>query len=139
MIFHEKPENGNSCAPVCVLDAAQDRVWRGISWSLLCRGGSGWLRRGLWPHPRRQEPRPGRKQGEGPEAWALGKWGVFSISCLCLKAGGGPGHAAGGLGGHGSPSNSWTQGASFLLPLETGLCEHLSAPPASLLWSQNHM
>ena len=27
----------------------------------------------------------------------------------------------------------------FLLPLETGLCEHLSAPPAGLLWSQNHM
>ena len=142
MIFHEKPENGNSCAPVYVLDAAQDRVWWGISWSHL-------VQRRLWPAeegasgccPRRQGAQTRKEAREGPEAWALGKWGMFSISCLCLKAGGGLGHAAGGLGGHSSPSpDSWTQGASLPSAFrDRPVRASLSSPSQSALESEPHV
>ena len=72
-----------------------------------------------------REPRPGREQG-GPEAWAL--WG-FSINCVC-KGAGGVLVIAGGIGGHSSPSPApGPKAPPFPLPLETGLCGHLSAPP----------
>ena len=78
MIFHKTPENGNSCAPGSVLDAAQDTVWWGISWSYP-------VRRRLWPAeeasgccPRRQGAQTRKEAREGPEAWAPGKWGMFS-------------------------------------------------------------
>ena len=57
MIFHEKPENVNSCALGSVLDAAQHTVWRGISW---CHP----VRRRLWPLPQ-ETGSPGQAGSKG--------------------------------------------------------------------------
>ena len=131
MIFQEKPENGNICALSSVLDAAQATVWGTSAGVTLPGGGSGWLRREpLAAAPGDREPRPGREQGKGLR---LGHQvnGGSSPSTLCAK---GLEKALVtqkvGLGATASPPQTpGREVPPFLLPLETSLCGHLSAPP----------
>ena len=79
----------------------------------LCRGGSGRLRREpLAAAPGDKKPRPDREQGKGLR---LGYWEVFSINCVCWRAGGGHGHQVSGFRVPSFPSQDlWTQVASLL-------------------------
>ena len=87
MIFPRNwAENGNICALGCVLDAAQDTVWRTSSGVTLPGGRSGRpsRREPLAAAPGDREPRPGREQGKGLR---LGHQvnGGSSPSTLCAK------------------------------------------------------
>ena len=104
----------------------EDVSWSHPAWGRL------WLafKEGASGHcPRRQGAQVRQGAREGPEAWATGS--LLHQLCV-LKDLGRLGHSAGGIGDHCSPSSDpWTQGASLLSALETGLCGHLSAPPAA--------
>ena len=82
VIFPSWPENGNICAPGCVLDAPQDTVWRMLAGVTLPGGGSGWPSRKepLATAPGHRELRPGREQRKGLR---LEQREVFSINCVC--------------------------------------------------------
>ena len=120
-----EPENGNICATGSVLDVAQTTVGRSVSWKTLHGGGQ--RSKGRAAVPGNREPRPGKEQEKGLR---LGHQRASSSTVSAKGLGEALGIQQVGFRATALPPQTFRPKAPpSPLPLETGPCRHLSAPP----------